>query len=60
MTRYNFMRLRLIALCLMVASAIAASAAVPAAYYRTCTGKKEGDLKTALHNLLYNHNEVSS
>lgn len=60
MTRYNFMRLRLIALCLMVASTIAASAAVPAAYYRTCTGKKEGDLKTALHNLLYNHNEVSS
>jgi len=51
---------------LLVASAIAvagwgfAGAEPPANYYNTCVNKSGADLKTALHVLLYNHNEVSS
>lgn len=36
------------------------SAEVPTGYYSSVAGKKEGDLKTALHNLLYNHTLISS
>ncbi len=33
---------------------------VPAGYYSSLAGKREADLKNALHTLLYNHTEVSS
>ncbi len=41
-------------------SALTAVADVPVSYYRSASGKKDGDLKTALHNLIYKHTEVSS
>ncbi len=47
-------------LLVAVASVFAVSAEIPVSYYRTASGKKEGELKTALHKLLYNHTEVSS
>lgn len=37
-----------------------AQADIPSAYYRSASGKKDADLKTALHQLIYNHTEVSS
>ncbi len=39
---------------------LALSADIPVSYYRTASGKKEADLKDALHELIYNHTEVSS
>lgn len=47
-------------LFLMQAVAFAAMAEIPVSYYRSASGKKEGELKTALHKLIYNHTEVSS
>lgn len=46
----------LAAVCIVAA----ASAQAPASYYRSASGKKDAELKTALHKLLYNHTEVSS
>ncbi len=37
-----------------------ASAAIPVQYYRPASGKREEALKTALHQIIYNHTEVSS
>ena len=45
---------------LLLAAAFTASADIPSAYYRTASGKKDAALKTALHQLIYNHTEVSS
>lgn len=39
---------------------VGAVAAIPASYYRSASGKKDAELKTALHQILYNHKEVSS
>lgn len=36
------------------------SAGIPAGYYTSVSGKRDGELKTALHNLLYNHTLISS
>lgn len=33
---------------------------IPAGYYSSLNGKSEGALKTAIHELLYNHTQVSS
>lgn len=54
----NFYRLILLA----VAAAVSASlqAEIPAGYYSSLAGKRDGELKTALHNLIYNHTQVSS
>lgn len=41
-------------------TAFSTVAAVPANYYRSASGKKEGELKTALSKIIYNHTEVSS
>jgi len=40
--------------------AFAAMAEIPVNYYRSASGKKEGELKTALSKIIYNHTEVSS
>lgn len=48
---------------LLVASllgVVGAVASIPASYYKPAAGKKDAELKTALHQLLYNHKEVSS
>ena len=45
---------------LIVTAIISASADIPAAYYRPATGKKDAALKTALHQIIYSHTEVSS
>lgn len=45
---------------LMCGVAVAALADIPTGYYSGISGKKDSDLKTALHNLLYNHTEISS
>ena len=37
-----------------------AMADVPANYYRAASGKSGAELKTALHNIIYNHTEISS
>ncbi len=47
-------------LLVAVASVFAVSAEIPVSYYRTASGKKEGELKTALHKLLYNHTDRKS
>ena len=49
-----------IAAAAMTAAAVYAAADVPAGYYTSLSGKKESELKNALHTLLYNHTEVSS
>lgn len=53
-------RLRPIAVAVAVAVAFGAAGDVPAGYYSSLTGKREAELKNALHTLLYNHTEVSS
>lgn len=53
--RFNF-----IGLAAIIAGCICASAGIPAGYYSSVSGKRDGELKTALHKLLYNHTEVSS
>lgn len=57
-TRFNYKRL----LCLLgiFAGILTISAEIPAAYYSSVSGKRDGELKTALHNLLYNHTLISS
>lgn len=52
------LRNSILALMSLVASAI--SAAIPAGYYTPLNGKSESELKTAIHNLVYNHTLVSS
>lgn len=51
---------RLIHVAAGIGIAAAALAEVPAGYYSSLTGKREAELKNALHTLLYNHTEVSS
>jgi endonuclease I len=51
--------LRLLCLTLL-ATAFAASADIPNAYYNSAIGKKEAALKNALNQIIYNHTEVSS
>lgn len=58
-TRFNF-RGSLLALAIAAISASAVYAAAPANYYRSCTGKSGAALKTALHELIFPHDEVSS
>ena len=41
-------------------SAATALADAPQGYYNSLNGKKEGDLKTAVHNLIYKFTQVSS
>lgn len=45
---------------LLLAIAINASADIPSAYYRPAAGKKDAALKSALHQIIYSHTEVSS
>lgn len=52
------LRRALAALCL--AAGLAMSAGIPAGYYSSISGKRDGELKTALHKLLYNHTQISS
>lgn len=42
------------------AISLSAAAAVPAGYYNTLNGKKEGELKTAVYTLVHNFTKVSS
>ncbi|MDE6282840.1 MAG: endonuclease [Muribaculaceae bacterium] len=42
------------------AGCLSLSAEIPAGYYSSVSGKRDGELKTALHNLLYNHTLISS
>lgn len=55
----NAMKIKALLLLFSI-TAIAASAAVPAGYYRNANGKKDAELKTALCNIIYNHTEVSA
>lgn len=50
---------RLINTFILVAVAIAASAAVPVGYYSTINGKRGQDLKNAVHSLLKKHTVVT-
>lgn len=54
----NFYRLIILAGAAALSASI--SAEIPAGYYSSLTGKRDGELKTALHNLIYNHTQVSS
>lgn len=45
---------------LAAAAALTATAEVPAGYYSSLTGKKEGELKTAVHNIVKNFTRISS
>ena len=54
----NFYRLILLAVAAAVSASIQAE--IPAGYYSSLAGKRDGELKTALHNLIYNHTQVSS
>ena len=55
------LRSKCAAVCaLVMASVMYASAEIPANYYRAASGKQGAALKTALHNITYNHTEVSS
>lgn len=56
----NFLSGRAIMLAAMTTVLLTAAAQIPAGYYSSLTGKREAELKTALHNLLYNHTEISS
>lgn len=49
-------------LCLvgMVFAVISAAAEIPAGYYSSIRGKRDAELKAALHRLLYNHTLISS
>ena len=48
------------ALVCSLAMAFGAMADVPQGYYSSLKGKRDADLKNALHTLLYNHTLVSS
>ncbi|MDE6267414.1 MAG: endonuclease [Muribaculaceae bacterium] len=50
----------LTAFSLLLLSSVQADADIPSGYYSTLNGKSEGTLKTAIHELLYNHTLVSS
>lgn len=56
----NFLSGRAIMLAAMTTALLTALAQIPAGYYSSLTGKRDAELKTALHNLLYNHTEISS
>ncbi len=56
----NIKRSSLILIIGLIAGIFYASADIPTGYYSSINGKKEGELKTALHNLLYNHTLISS
>lgn len=45
---------------LLCAAASTATAEVPRGYYSSLAGKKEADLKNAIHTLTYNHTLISS
>lgn len=53
-------RYRFITLLCAAAAIITVAAQAPAGYYATLTGKSGAELKKALHNVIYNHNQVSS
>lgn len=55
------MKSRIILLPLMLlAGILVVCGEIPAGYYSSVAGKRDAELKTALHKLLYNHTEVSS
>lgn len=56
----RLLRSRCICACAFMAAIIQAGAEIPTNYYRTASGKQAEALKTALHNLIYNHTQVSS
>lgn len=45
---------------MIVFAATAADRVIPSGYYKTIDGKKQSDLKTALHNIINPHTEISS
>lgn len=49
-----------IALLALAGVCLGAMAAIPAGYYSSVDGKRDSELKTAMHKLLYNHTEISS
>lgn len=51
---------RLSAIVAVIVTVMSAHAEIPANYYRSASGKQGEALKTALHNLIYNHTEISS
>lgn len=55
----NLYRILLSAISLAALSS-GAFAEIPAGYYNSLTGKKDGELKTAVHNIIRNFTEVSS
>ena len=55
----NLYRILLSAIALAALSS-GAFAEIPAGYYNSLTGKKDGELKTAVHNIIRNFTEVSS
>ncbi|MDE7120507.1 MAG: endonuclease [Muribaculaceae bacterium] len=55
----RFVSTRFSLLLSALALAVTALAQVPAGYYSNIIGKRDAELKTALHNLLYNHTEIS-
>ncbi len=52
---YRFKYRGLLAVILVITTAIVAAQTVPATYYSTINGKKEREIKTALHLILKNH-----
>lgn len=59
-SRQGCSRLLSIACLQLLFAAFQVSADIPSAYYRSASGKKDAALKTALHQIIYNHTEVSS
>ena len=57
-----FAMCRRVATVIVVAAiaAVSATADIPSNYYRSASGRQGEALKTALHNLIYNHTQVSS
>lgn len=49
-----------VAIAVSAVTGLMAMAEIPTSYYLPASGKKEGELKTALHKIIYNHTEVSS
>lgn len=57
----SFSRLRrAVAVLITFGCLTSLSAEIPQGYYSSVSGKSEAELKTALHNLLYNHTLISS
>lgn len=50
----------LLLLSLMAVGGFMSYAEAPASYYNTLTGKKDGELKTAIYNIVHNFTRVSS